>query len=74
MTLIKVLLVEDHTIVRKGIHSLLNGEAENGRDAVTKTEELLPDVVLMDLMMPISMVWRLCAKSRNGFLMSKSSS
>lgn len=59
--MIKVLLAEDHTIVRKGIRSLLDdeaaievvGEAENGRDAVAKTEELLPDVVLMDYTMPI---------------------
>ena len=61
MAVIKVLLAEDHTIVRKGIRSLLDneadiqvvGEAENGYDAVAKTEELLPDVVLMDYTMPI---------------------
>lgn len=61
MAIIKVLLAEDHTIVRKGIRSLLDdeadievvGEAENGRDAVVKTGELLPDVVLMDYTMPI---------------------
>jgi DNA-binding NarL/FixJ family response regulator len=61
VTPIKVLLAEDHTIVRKGIRSLLDdeadievvGEAENGRDAVSKTEALLPDVVLMDYTMPI---------------------
>ena len=61
MAVIRVLLAEDHTIVRKGIRSLLDdetdievvGEAENGRDAIAKTEELLPDVVLMDYTMPI---------------------
>jgi DNA-binding NarL/FixJ family response regulator len=61
VAVIKVLLAEDHTIVRKGIRSLLDeetnievvGEAENGRDAIAKTEELLPDVVLMDYTMPI---------------------
>jgi two-component system response regulator NreC len=61
VAVIKVLLAEDHTIVRKGIRSLLDneadiqvvGEAENGCDAVAKTEELLPDVVLMDYTMPI---------------------
>jgi DNA-binding NarL/FixJ family response regulator len=61
VAIIRVLLAEDHTIVRKGIRSLLNdetdievvGEAENGRDAIAKTEELLPDVVLMDYTMPI---------------------
>lgn len=60
MELIKVLLAEDHTIVRKGIHSLLTdaanidvvGEAEDGRQAVDMVESLLPDVVLMDINMP----------------------
>ncbi len=59
--MIKVLLAEDHTIVRKGIRSLLDdeiaievvGEAENGRDAIEKTEELSPDVIVMDYTMPI---------------------
>ncbi len=60
MEIIKVLLAEDHTIVRKGIYSLLSdadnievvGEAEDGRIAVDKVDELLPDVVLMDITMP----------------------
>jgi two-component system response regulator NreC len=55
-----VLLVEDHTIVRKGLRSLLEseadirvvGEAENGREAIEKVEELRPDVVVMDISMP----------------------
>lgn len=57
---IKVLLAEDHTIVRKGLRSLLDketgievvGEAEDGREAVKRAEELLPDVVVMDISMP----------------------
>ena len=61
MSTIKVLLVEDHTIVRKGIHSLLDdeedieviGEADNGREAIAKVDELQPDIVLMDHTMPI---------------------
>ncbi|MEM7347128.1 MAG: response regulator transcription factor [Chloroflexota bacterium] len=61
MGTIKVLLVEDHTIVRKGIRSLLDaetgidvvGEAENGREAIEKAENLHPDIVLMDHTMPI---------------------
>lgn len=56
MSAIRVLLVEDHTIVRKGIRALLDAvsdievveEAENGREAVEKVGQLLPDVVLMD--------------------------
>lgn len=61
MTKIRVLLAEDHTIVRKGIRSLLDdeasievvGEAENGREAVEKTGALHPDIVIMDHTMPL---------------------
>lgn len=61
MTKIRVLLAEDHTIVRKGIRSLLDeerdievvGEAENGRDAVAQAAALTPDVVVMDHTMPL---------------------
>jgi two-component system response regulator NreC len=61
MTKIRVLLAEDHTIVRKGIRSLLDdqanievvGEAEDGREAIEKVEELSPDIILMDNTMPI---------------------
>ncbi|ACN15516.1 TRAP-type C4-dicarboxylate transporter, periplasmic solute-binding protein [Desulforapulum autotrophicum HRM2] len=60
MNKIKVLVAEDHTIVRKGLCSLLYsepdievvGEAENGREAIKMVEELAPDVVLMDISMP----------------------
>jgi two-component system response regulator NreC len=58
--MITVLLAEDHTIVRKGLRSLLDaeadiqvvGEAENGREAIDKVEQLLPDIVVMDIAMP----------------------
>lgn len=58
--IIRVLVVDDHTIIRKGIRAVLDlvpdvdlvGEAENGRQAVVKDQELSPDVILMDLMMP----------------------
>ena len=61
MQKIKVLVVDDHTIVREGICSLLAlagdmevvGEAANGRDGLEKVSELLPDVVLIDIAMPI---------------------
>jgi two-component system, NarL family, response regulator NreC len=56
-----VFLADDHTIVRKGLLSLLLdredinvvGEAENGRDAVIQIEQLQPDVVVMDITMPL---------------------
>ncbi len=61
MNKIRVLLAEDHTIVRKGIRSLLDseptievvGEAENGREAVEKTAQLRPHIVLLDHTMPV---------------------
>jgi len=60
MKQIKVLIVDDHTLVRQGIRSLLAltadieivGEAGNGREAIEKVRQLAPDVVLMDLAMP----------------------
>ena len=61
MKKIRVLVVDDHTLVRDGIRALLQlvadvevvGEATNGKEALEKVEELTPDVVLMDLAMPI---------------------
>ncbi|HHT45809.1 MAG TPA: response regulator [Firmicutes bacterium] len=58
---IKVLIADDHAVVREGICALLNlhkdivivGEAINGKDAIDKTLQLLPDVVLMDIAMPV---------------------
>ncbi|MBI9046872.1 MAG: response regulator transcription factor [Anaerolineaceae bacterium] len=60
MTQIKIVLVEDHTIVRKGVRALLEyeedfevlAEASDGREAVKKVEQFHPDVVLMDISMP----------------------
>ncbi|HEX5809201.1 MAG TPA: response regulator transcription factor [Anaerolineales bacterium] len=57
---IRVLVVDDHTIIRKGIRAVLDlvpdidlvGEAENGKEALRADGQLLPDVILMDLMMP----------------------
>ncbi len=58
---IRVLIADDHTIVREGLATLLEafpdltlaGEAANGQEAVQLYSELNPDVVLMDLMMPV---------------------
>jgi two-component system, NarL family, response regulator LiaR len=58
---IKVLLVDDHAVVRSGLGAvlltyddmILVGEAGNGEEAVRLCEKLQPDVVLMDLMMPV---------------------
>jgi DNA-binding NarL/FixJ family response regulator len=60
MSQIRVLIVDDHAVVRKGIQMFLStepsiqavGEANDGQDAVRKAISLQPDVVLMDLVMP----------------------
>ncbi|MEP7001536.1 MAG: response regulator transcription factor [bacterium] len=60
-TRIRVLIADDHPIVRSGIASVLNsqpdfevvGEAENGAQAVSLAASLAPDIVLMDLRMPV---------------------
>src|SRR5215469_2323262 len=61
MKTITVLLADDHTVVRQGLRALLKaeedmeviGEAENGRQAVTLVKKSPPDVVLMDVAMPL---------------------
>jgi NarL family two-component system response regulator LiaR len=57
---ITALIVDDHQVVRQGLRVFLEsegditvvGEAGNGLDAVSKAQELLPDIILMDLVMP----------------------
>jgi NarL family two-component system response regulator LiaR len=59
-TPIRVLIADDHAVVRQGLRAFLDlqedidvvGEATNGVEAVEQTRQLLPDVVLMDLVMP----------------------
>ncbi len=61
MKKITILLAEDHTIVREGLRALLKsetdisivGDAENGREAVALTRQLVPDVLVMDIAMPV---------------------
>ncbi len=57
---VRILIADDHTIVRQGLASLLNdqpdlkvvGQAVNGRAAVDKALELKPDIIIMDIAMP----------------------
>ena len=61
MKQIRLLIVDDHAIIRKGISMYLDteptikivGEAVDGRDGIRMTERLQPDVILMDLVMPV---------------------
>lgn len=58
---IRILLVDDQALFREGLHTLLSvhedllvvGEASNGQEAIAAAEKLSPDVVLMDLRMPV---------------------
>ncbi len=60
MSKIRILLTDDHTLFRQGIHNLLDketdievvGEAANGTDSVNQVPSLRPDIVLMDIGMP----------------------
>jgi DNA-binding NarL/FixJ family response regulator len=61
MSTLKVLLADDHEIVRRGLRSILEtqrecevvGEAADGRQAIALTKELNPDVVILDISMPL---------------------
>ncbi len=58
---IRILIVDDHSVVRSGLSAFLSvnpdldlvGEAENGEQALVRAGILQPDVILMDLMMPV---------------------
>ena len=61
MDTIKVLVVDDHELVRRGVVEMLSdregvevvGEAKDGAEGVAKAQELAPNVVVMDLNMPV---------------------
>jgi DNA-binding NarL/FixJ family response regulator len=61
MTKIRIVLADDHETVREGLKAILNehedleviAEAENGQEAVTRTSALHPDIVIMDVSMPV---------------------
>ena len=60
MSKIKVLIADDHSLMRVGLNALFShqqdmevvGEAKNGVEAIRKAKQLLPDVIIMDLFMP----------------------
>lgn len=60
MNSLRIFLADDHTVMREGLKSLVNaqadmeviGEADNGRTALQKARELQPDIVIMDVSMP----------------------
>ena len=59
--MLKIILADDHRVVRKGLKALLStepdfkivGEAENGKEALDLVEKIKPDILLLDLMMPV---------------------
>jgi len=60
MTTVRILVADDHEVVRRGVRALLEGEpgwevcdeATTGREAVAKATQLVPDVVILDIAMP----------------------
>jgi DNA-binding NarL/FixJ family response regulator len=58
---LRILVADDHTAVRKGVCTLLSsrndfkvcGEAEDGKEAIEKTRELEPDLIILDIAMPV---------------------
>jgi DNA-binding NarL/FixJ family response regulator len=56
----KVLIVDDHAFIRRGVQTILHafpewefcGEAENGKDAIRMADELKPEIIIMDVSMP----------------------
>jgi two-component system, NarL family, invasion response regulator UvrY len=77
--LIKVLIVDDHALVRMGIKRLLEdihdieviAEAQNGEEALTMVQVYLPDVILLDMKMPGMDGWEVIRRLKNSSVTSK---
>jgi len=73
--LIKVLVVDDHALVRIGIRRLLEetediqvvAEAENGEDALLCVKKYQPDIILLDLKMPGVDGWEVIRRLKNSY-------
>lgn len=71
--MIRVLIADDHVAVRRGVSTLLSssrevqvcGEADNGADALAKAVELRPDIILLDIAMPIMNGFQVAAALRD---------
>lgn len=75
----KVLIVEDEEMIRKGLHYTYNwtgadcvvvGEAKNGKDGLMKIDELEPDIVLVDINMPVMNGLTMLEKSKDKYIYS----
>ncbi len=77
--LIEIVIADDHTIVRQGLRKLLEeeddlkitGEAMNGREAVQKVQELKPDIIIMDIAMPVLNGIEAARQIKQSFLKTK---
>jgi DNA-binding NarL/FixJ family response regulator len=71
---IRIFIADDHSVVRAGLRALLErqghfrvvGEASSGEEAVTKAQELQPDVAVLDIRMPGCPALRPAARLSNG--------
>ena len=77
---LRILIADDQPYIRRAVRALLEsrpgwevcGEASDGREAIRKTDELQPDIIVMDMFMRISMAWRRRARSTARIAMQKS--
>jgi DNA-binding NarL/FixJ family response regulator len=70
---VRILMVDDHEILREGVRSLLakvrpdweiSGEAADGEEAISLTRQLKPDVIILDITMPKMSGLEACARMR----------